>query len=200
MRKPRQFRPVVAEAQLEERVVLSITAARVVPTATPAQVSAELNGIHAALLSYSASVTNAILFAEGAINAGKVTEVTAINLLDTYIGNKTELLFYQVRTASARLPYGAGFNAFVNSTLTGIGDLPSGNDSLYALLTFPTAGGSGPIATLQNNVFTSVGAGDFAGAINDVAFAALQTTYQQVKVVTNTYVVTGVHAGDFHFS
>ena len=112
--------------------------------------------MHNALLTYQANVTNAILYAESQITSGKVTVATAENLLNTFIGNKTSLLFFQARAAAGMLPYGAGFNGYVNSTFTAVGELPSGALSLYSTLTFPSQTTSGPIGALQNNVFNSL--------------------------------------------
>ena len=209
MRKSRQFRPSVDGSVLEERIALSTTALLgpvKTPVATGAEVTAALNGLHNALLSYQSSVTNATLLAESQITSGKVTVATAENLLNTFIGNKTSLLFFQARAAAGMLPYGAGFNGFVNSTLTAVGDLPSGAISLYSILTFPTETTTGPIGALQDNVFTSLNGipgvtpgGDFAGMIADVNSAAIHATYATIKADVTAYVAAGVKAHDFTF-
>ena len=209
MSKPRQFRPAVSDAQLEERVVMSITASQVpaailivpahIPVATSSQVMATVNQLHSSLLSYQSSVTNAVLYAESQITAGKITQGTAINLLFGYLGNKGSLLNVQGRLAAGNLPYGSGFNGYVNSTKTAIGDLPSGSSSLYSLLTYPSATTTGPIITLQNNVFTAISTGNFSGALQAVNSAAIHSNYAQMKSIVLSYVVNGVKAHDFSY-
>jgi len=205
MKKSRQFRPVVSDTRLEERVVMSTVPAQIFvgqaarPVATGSQVTATLNQLHNDLLLYQRNVTNAILFTQAQITAGRVTQPTAVRLLESYIGNKTSLLFYQTRGAASNLPYGAGFNGYINSAGTQIADLPSGSESLYSLLTFPLNGTAGPIATLQDNVFTSVSTGNFNGALQAVNSAAIHSTYNQVRAIVNSYVVNGFHNHDFGY-
>ncbi|MCA1685726.1 MAG: hypothetical protein LC745_07005 [Planctomycetia bacterium] len=209
MKKSRQFRPMVDEAPLEERVVLSVTASALPaahllasvnkPVVTSADVNTTLNQLHNALLSYESNVTNSIRYAESQIAAGHVTKAASIRLLESYIGNKTSQLFFQTRSAAGRLPFGAGFNGFVNATKSGVGDLPSGTDSLYAQLTFPSNGTNGPVAVLQNNVFNPVSTGDFNSALRAVNTTAIHTTFAQVKAIVNQYVVNGVRAHDFTY-
>ncbi len=204
MRKTFQFKPSLAESSLEDRVVLSnvqtgvgIVAPAFRPVTTTTQVNATVTQLHSALVSYQASVTNVLLFAEFEINAGAITTEAAVPLLQTYIGNKTSQLFFSTRAAAGRLPYGAGFNGFVNSTFTNVSDLPSGNESLYATLTFPEEGGEGPIGQLEDNVFTPLSDGDLTDALNAVNQSAISATFQQVKQDVASYVVTGVQDHDF---
>src|SRR5689334_5333562 len=106
MKKSRQFRPTVSDTRLEERVVMSTVPASVFvasahkPVATGAQVARTVNQLHNALVTYQNNVTNAILYTESQITAGKVSQAVAINLLEAYIGNKTSLLFFQTRSAA----------------------------------------------------------------------------------------------------
>lgn len=207
MRKTRTFRPAVPEMRLEDRVVLSVAPAALFapaskPVASRAEVSAALNQIHGALLSYQSSVTNAVHYAQAQIAAGKVTQSTAAGLLDTYIGNKTSLLFFQTRAAAGNLPFGSGFNGYLSAAKTSVGDLPSGSDSLYLLLArFPTqtSTATGPIYTLQNNVFTKLSNNNFTGVLAAVNSAAIRSTYAQVKATVSAYVVNGVKAHDFTY-
>ncbi len=206
MRKSFQFKPSVAESRLEDRVVmaamptgLAVFAPAVKPVTTTSQVNATLNQLHSALLTYEARVTNVLLFAEFQINAGKITTEAAVPLLESVIGNYTSQLFFSTRAAAGRLPFGAGFNGFVNNTFTSVGDLPSGAESLYADLTFPEEGGNGPIGQLEDNVFTPLDNGDLTDALNAVDSTAIHATYAQVKQDVVSYVVNGVAAHDFRF-
>ena len=71
--------------------------------------------------------------------------------------------------------------------------------SLYALLSFPTNTTFGPVGSFANNVFTSVQAGNFTGALAAVNSAAIHSTYAQVKTIVTAYVINGVKAHDFTF-
>ena len=209
MIKSRKFRPTIGEMQLEERVVLSVTAhvatsaalnaPKTLPVATSAGVTATLNQIHSALLSYQSTVKSALLYAQAQVVAGHVTQAQAITLLEGYIGNKTSQLFYSVRGATGNLPYGRGFNGYILSPTSPVGDLPSGAKSLYSLLTFPTQTTTGPIGALQGSVFLPISGGNFGGAFAAVSDAAIHSTYAQVKVIVSQYVVNGVKAHDFAY-
>ncbi len=205
MRKSRPFRPTVSETRLEDRVALSVATSALVapvarPVATSSEVTATLNQLHNALVSYQGSVTNAVQYEESQIASGRVTQATAVGLLNTYIGNKTSLLFSQTRAAAANLPYGAGFNGFLNHTNTAVGDLPSGGNSLYfTLAQFPTMTSTttGPIYTIQNNVFTALTNNSFNGMLGAVNSTALHSTFARVKTIVTSYVLNGVKAHDF---
>ncbi len=209
MKRSRQFRPDFDGNTLEERVVMSVKASAVPaailtvpaqkPSTSSAAVTATLNQLHSALLSYERVATNAILYTESLITAGKVTSATASGLLKTYLSNKTSLFFTQARVATGNLPYGSGYNGYVNSTYTSVGDLPSGNQSLYAALTFPTNGTNGPLVTLESNLYTAINNQNYAGALATVNTAAIHSTYAAVKTAVTAYVVNGVKAHDFTY-
>ncbi len=201
MRNLRQFKPIVNDSRLEERLVMSTAPTALVasvhkPVVTSAQVTRTLNAIHSDLLSFQQSATNAILYAEFQVTSGHLTQSEAANLLYSYVGNKASLLFYEVRGASAMLPYGGGFNGYLNSTTTAVTETPSGADSLYTQLSFPSNGTDGPIGLLWTNTSNAILAGDFAGAVTDVNTAAIHSTYASVKTVVNSYVASEVKAGD----
>ena len=224
MRKQRQFRPVVEDARLEDRVVLShghshiIAAAHAhvvppdpphakLPVATESEVKATLRGIHRALVSYSNSMTAFFNSVIAQLNAGTINQTEAANLLGEYEGTpKFNKLFYDITGAAGRLPYGAGFNGFVTSTPTGPGivTLPSGAPDLVTLLTFnPVTDVSGPIDTLSSNFFNAlypeVGVPDFSAVGQTISHSAIVTAYQESVSVVQQYIGTGVSQGDFTF-
>lgn len=203
MKNLRTFRPSISDVQLEDRVVMStvpagLFAPAVLPHVTTVQVNRALNQIHNALLSFQASVTNATLYTQHQVNAGVVSAATGSQLLENYVSNKAQLLAFQTRSASANLPYGAGFNGYVNPTNTSFGDLPSGADSLFARLTYPNlTTNTGPIAQLPLNVFTALSTQNFQGALAAVNSNAIHSTYASVKSVVAAYVANGIRAHDF---
>lgn len=209
MKKARQFRPDFDGSTLEERVVLSVTASAVpaailtsparTPSTSSAAVTTTLNQLHSALLSYEKVATNAILYTESLITAGRVTSATASGLLKSYLSNKTSLFFTQARLATGNLPYGSGYNGYLNSTYTSVGDLPSGSQSLYASLTFLSSTTYGPLVTLESNLYTAINNQDYAGAVATVNTAAIHSTYAAVKTAVTSYVVSGVKNHDFTY-
>jgi len=221
MRKQRQFRPAVEDARLEDRVVLShathIAAAHAhvrgadphharLPVATASEVKATLKGIHSALVSYSNSMTAFFNNVMAQLNAGTIGQDGAVDLLSGYGSTKFGQLFYNIETASGRLPYGAGFNGFATSnpsTLSGLGvaGLPSGAPDLDTLLTF-SATGAGPIGTLDNNFFNALfgtAQPDFNAVGQAVSHSAIVTAYQESVPIVQQFIVDGVTAGDFRF-
>ena len=221
MRKQRQFRPVVEDARLEDRVVLShipLTAvhARMVgadphhaklPVATASEVKATLNGIHRALVNFSNSMTAFINSVTAQLNAGTIDKTGALDLLRGFGDTKFGQLFYNIETASGRLPYGASFNGFVTSnpnTLSGldVAPLPSGAPALVTLLTFGTQqnGFESPIGTIDRNYFNALfPTPDVNAAAQAVSHSAIATAYQGSVPVVHDYIVAGVAARDFGF-
>ena len=117
------------------------------------------------------------------LNAGTIGQDGAVDLLSGYGSTKLQKqLFYNIETASGRLPYGAGFNGFATSnpsTLSGLGvaGLPSGAPDLDTLLTFSAMerARSAPSITISSMPFLGTAQPDFNAVGQAVSHSAIVT-------------------------
>lgn len=235
MKKQRAFRPTVGEEmRLEDRVVLSqASAAQVlglwgvrhaaIPTTNAAAVKATLTQIHNALVSFSRSMVPALQAIQAQYNAGTIDQLTAQNLAGSYANTQVDRLNFLVRSATHRLPYGAGFNAYLPfAGADRFTALPSGGASLFARLTF-TDVENGPIGAMESQLYGALFPGfdpdtgeelppDFDAAIAAVSLPSIALVYAGnpaadlgspealgVKGVTAQYIVDGVANHDFRY-